>query len=134
MNRYSGILWLCMVLLFTGSLVTGCSGKPSEGTIKKLFIADIEKSGMDKILEINTFSKTNGFEQDKNTYIADVGYDIVFKVGARDLDKVLGQDALMLSAGLALTYGDFKAGDTQHREQKITLIKTENGWRISSIQ
>ena len=132
--RNTGMLWLCIALLVISCVVTGCSNKPGEGTIKKLFLADMEKSGLDKVMDIKGFTKTNGFEQDKNTYIADVGYDVVFKVGIKDLDRVIGQNAFLLQAGLAMSYGEFKAGDKQHREQKITLIKTDNGWRISAIQ
>ena len=65
---------------------------------------------------------------------------LVFKKGLDDLANSLDNDepSSLLDKGLAAVgmvaltaqYGNFKAGDRLPRDEKVTLIKTEQGWRL----
>lgn len=93
---------------------------------------------------IENFEKTNGFEKDSKTYIADVKYVIVFKKGVAELSEDLKRKSQGSAFGemgtafgvlaLQMQYGNFKAGHRVEKEDKIVFIKTENGWRISASE
>ena len=112
---------------------TGCfdSGKPSDSEIKTQALTQIVTKQSGKIYSIENFKKTNGFEKDEKTYIADIQYDIVFKKSLRDIEKEFGSFASM---ALSIKYGNFKAGHRATNKQKATLIKKENGWVLSNIK
>lgn len=127
---------LSLVLL----LLAGCSGKPSNGEIENQVVADL-LDGMEDVYQIENFEKLNGFEQSRNTYVAEVRYDIVFKkslrevaqdfkeaFGGSDIGNAISGLGLM---GLNIKYGNFQAGHRVTKEEKILFINTENGWQIS---
>lgn len=127
-----------IALLIALSIALGaCSAKPGENEIRKLFIDSFMQSdGLVDILAIDNFIKTNGFEKDEKTYVADVAYDIVFKRNRsvmKSVAKTPNVTDMTNDALLMLRFGDFKAGDKKHEAAKITLIKTEGGWRIESV-
>lgn len=122
------------------AVLSACTGKPGSGEIEALVLHNYYKNGGEELYGIENFEKTNGFEKSKNTYIADVKYILVFKKGIRDMAKQLKQESKhdmvgALDAGLGvvalrLKYGDFKAGFRVHKQEKLTLINTEKGWRL----
>jgi len=130
-----------IVFLFAILLLTGCSGKPSNDEIEEQVVGNLLSDGGEEIFQIENFKKINGFEKDSKTYIADVKYDLVFRKGIKELAKHLKQESKGSPLGafgagfgimaLQMQYGNFKAGHRVTKEEKVTFIKTENGWRIS---
>ncbi|MDF1762998.1 MAG: lipoprotein [Oleibacter sp.] len=134
-----------LIYIFALSLafiLSGCSGKPSDGEIEKQITGNLLSDGGDEIFIVENFKKTNGFEKDSKTYIADVKYELVFKKGLQELAQLLEKEsqsspfgAMGASLGmmaLQMQYGNFKAGHRVEKEEKVTFIKTENGWRINT--
>lgn len=125
-------------------LLAGCSGKPSDSEIESAIVGKFLADGGDQILQVENYQKINGFEKDSKTYIADVRYDLIFKKSIKELAQQLKQETNgspreALEAGLTIKlfqmqYGDFEAGHRLTQERKVTLIKTENGWRINGEQ
>lgn len=121
-------------------LLVGCSGKPTDSEVEQQMVGNILSGGGSEIFQVENFQKVNGFEKDENTYIADVKYDLVFKTGVKDMAQQLEQKSeaspfSKLGAGLGIMalqmqYGNFEAGHRVTKEDKVTFIKTENGWRI----
>jgi len=142
---------LCLV----GAL-TGCARTPSEGEIRRLVLAEIIDQDLRQFVEISEFQKTNGYEPGSNSYVADIRYKVTFRKSfadmAADLQKEV--DAAGTGAGqssaertitgaanavagigllaLAFQYGEFQAGDSFERNDRVSFIKTENGWQLSS--
>lgn len=131
-----------IIALSFAFILSGCSGKPSDGEIERQIIGKLQGNGGVQILTVENFKKTNGFEKDSKTYIADVRYEIVFKKGFPEVAQLLKQElqgspfgAMGESLGmmaLQMQYGDFKAGDRFVKEEKVTFINTENGWRVDA--
>ncbi|MEJ2033266.1 MAG: hypothetical protein P8Y63_09555 [Deltaproteobacteria bacterium] len=125
-----------MVLLF----LAGCSGSPGEGTIEKQVAQELHNSDRSDIYRINNFEKLSGHYKKDSTYIADVEYDLVFKKSyeqAAEEAKEGSKDNPLNALGsgmdlftLKLQYGDFKAGEVLHREERVTLVKTDQGWML----
>jgi hypothetical protein len=144
------------------SFLVGCSGNsnPGDSEIQNQVMPLLMKEEYKDTLEVQNLHKTNGYENDANTYTVDIAYDVVFKVsygelvvktapgaiaamkqgGANNPNGSLDQhleavggviDGMALGA-MWLVYGDFKAGDTFTQQKSVTFIKTENGWRLSS--
>lgn len=136
------------VLILFLSIVSGCSGKPDssyiENEVKKVF----GSVSLDKVTELKKFTKINGFEKDQNTYIVEVSYDILLKVSARDFFAKLKElDApnkmvrpmlpmyMVAEQVTSAIFGEnFKAGELRNVAQKLTLIKTDNGWMVSEFK
>ena len=128
------------MLLSAPSTLAACSGKPSVSEIRDQVASRLQAEGRDRLFEIRNFRKRNGFRKDDHTYIADVEYELVFRKSLADLQDELEKDAQdspfrALSSSveimaLKLKYGNFRAGDHLARKDKLTLIKTEQGWRI----
>lgn len=122
-------------------ILSGCSGKPSENDIEKQIVVNLLSNGGEEIFQVENFEKTNGFEKDSKTYIADVKYDLVFKKGIQELAQQLktesqGSPFGAVGAGLGIMalqmqFGNFEAGHRIAKEEKVIFIKTENGWHIS---
>lgn len=85
-------------------LLSACSEKPSDSQIETALAAYLHKHNNN--LEVKDFKKTNGSEKDAKTYIADVEYYINIKSGSIHTNRV---------------------------KNKLTLIKTENGWTVTSV-
>lgn len=131
---------LCILMITLMNVLSGCAEKPSDSEIERQIVEGILGDDGAEILKIENYKKTNGFEKSSKTYIADVEYDVVFLVGIKDLalkfkEEAQGSRANEMQADLILRfmrmqYGDFEAGHRVKREEKVTLIKTENGWRL----
>jgi len=127
-------------VLLIALLLTACSKKPTVLEMQQQFEATLQQDGRDQLFSVENFQKTNGFQKSDNIYVADVKYDLVFKKDfgqvleemkeqARDNPVQVFSDG-MSSMALRLQYGDFKAGLRISQEEKLTFIKTEQGWRI----
>lgn len=115
-------------------LLTACANRPSEGDTERQVTARLLSEGGD-LYTIENFRKTNGFEPGQNTYVADVEYDLVFKRSLADLALNLRKRDDPVLAGLdlvalGLKYGQFQAGERQHHTEKVTFLKTEQGWLL----
>lgn len=129
-----------LLLLLVSASLSACSNKPSDAEIKEQMLGHILNVDSQNVFSVENFKKTNGFEESKNTYIADVKYDLVFKISLKEMSQAVKEDQNTapfnaLAGGLAvmalkMQYGDVKAGDKINKEEKVTFIKTENGWRI----
>ena len=82
------------------------------------------------------FAKVNGIPRDRNTYIAEVEYDLRFKVSLQDATSALQQEGINIftaglkAAALGVTYGDFEAGDLRHKKERVRFVRAEKGWLI----
>jgi len=128
--------WRAGLALLLLLLLAGCSNKPDEQALRQQVTARLSQQYGDAIFEVVNFKKTNGFPRDDNTYIAEVEYDLRFKVGLEDASKALQPQsgnifaAGMQAAALGLTYGDFKAGDVRHRKERVRFVRADKGWLI----
>lgn len=129
------------LMIFAMALcLVGCGNKPSDSEIKNQVVGNIMSDGGDDLFKVENFKKTNGFERDEKTYIADVEYDLVFKKGLREIAQQIRQEsrgslfgdmgAGMATMALKMEYGDFEAGHRVGKTDKVVFIKTEKGWRI----
>lgn len=132
MNRF----WPGLITLLTLLVLTGCSSKPSDEAIREQVTARLQQPYGGTIFEVVNFSKVNGIPRDDNNYIAEVEYDLRFKVGLDRAATVLQQagenifTAGLKAAALGVTYGDFKAGDTVHKSERVRFVRAEKGWLI----
>lgn len=132
MNRIrSGLLTLLAL-----ALLAGCSSKPADEAIRRQVTDRLLQQYGDTIFEVVNFSKVNGIPRDRNTYVAEVEYDLRFKVGLEGATAALQQNsgsifaAGMQAAALGMAYGDFKAGDTLQRKERVRFVRAEKGWLI----
>lgn len=132
MKRFwRGFFSLLLVLL-----VAGCSNKPSDDSIRQQVTDRLHEQYSSSIFDVINFKKVNGIPRDDNTYIAEVEYDLRFKVNVDDAAKALEPeseniiDAGMKAVALSLTYGNFKAGDIKHKKERVRFVRTEKGWLI----
>jgi hypothetical protein len=136
MNR----LWPGFMTLLALMLLAGCSSKPGDEAIREQVTARLQQQYGDVIFEVVNFNKVNGLPRDSNTYIAEVEYDLRFKVGLDEVSSILQQNNAsifasgMQAATLGVTYGDFKAGDTRHKKERVRFVRAENGWLIDEKQ
>jgi len=126
------LLSLFIIALF----LTACSSRPDALTIERQVTARLQQQQGSEIFDVINFRKTNGIPRDDNTYIAEVEYDLRFKVDLDEAAQVLQKKsgsifaAGMEAAKLGMTYGDFKAGDTIHRKERVRFVRAEKGWLI----
>lgn len=126
---------LLTILLIALSL-SACSNRPDEQTIERQVTARLQQQQGSEIFDVVNFRKTNGIPRDDNTYIAEVEYDLRFNVDLDEAASVLQKKsgsifaAGMEAAKLGMTYGDFKAGDTLHRKERVRFVRAEKGWLI----
>jgi len=132
--------WRAATTLLLVLLMAGCNSKPGDQAIRQQVTDRLNQQYGDAIFEVVNFKKTNGFPRDDNTYIAEVEYDLRFKVDLKDASKALQpQSSNIFAAGvqaaaLGLTYGDFKAGDVQHLKERVRFVRADKGWLIDEQQ
>jgi hypothetical protein len=155
------ILKSAFSLIFLIFLFAGCSGKPSQSTIEELYVKNAKKHAglMGQITDIKNFSVKDGLLKDNVTYIADVGYDLVFKMSFDDAAKLLSkgkrqyvprnameqaamaglhqptpleqaETELKNELGMLMDGKKFKAGDKIPRTDQVTLFKKDKGWSL----
>jgi len=122
-------------------ILSGCSGKPSDNDIEKQIVGYLLSDGGNEIVQVENFEKINGFKKGLKTYVADIKYDLVFKKGIKELTQQLKNESQGTPLGamearlaiemLQMQFGSFEAGHRILKDEKVTFIKTENGWQIS---
>lgn len=131
------MIWSTVVLL----LLASCSGKPRTGEIENQVVAQLHAGGDASIFHIENFQKVNGFEGQDGTYIAEISYDVVFDKGFSDMTAAAGDSMQnnplgsflggMQAFGYLVQFGNFTKGERRTMTDKVTLLKTDNGWRLS---
>lgn len=122
--------------LFVLILLTGCSSKPTDQAIQEQVTSRLQQEYGSAIFEVVNFTKVNGIPRDSNTYIAEVEYDLRFKVSLQGATAALQKEgdnifsAGLKAAALGVSYGDFKAGDTMHKSERVRFVRAEKGWLI----
>jgi len=125
-----------LMLLLPALLLAGCSSKPDEQMIRAQVTERLLERHGTVIFDVVNFKKTNGIPRDDNTYLAEVEYDLRFKVDLEQAAAALQpQSGSIFSAGvkaasLGMQYGDFKAGDLVHRSERVRFVRSEKGWLI----
>ena len=131
---------LVVIALF--SVILGaCSGVPEDKAIETMVRDNILSDGLGDLFELENFTKTNGFRESDNVYIVDIEYDLVFQKSFIDVMREIranptGPQYGMFGSKLVLTaiqsnFGQFEVGDRIHKVDKVTLHKTEKGWRLA---
>ncbi len=130
-----------VLFLFFLGVLSACSQLPDDKNIERLFSEQKLSDGFGDLFSIHGFRKTNGFQQSDNIYIVDVEYDLEFKKSLTDVLTDISQDpvgpqyGVLGSKFIALTvkanFGNFSVGDRIHKTEKITLIRTEQGWQLA---
>jgi len=134
-----------LLSLFLSVLTSSCStaSVPTDREIDELVRTGLAFPEIYDIVEVR---KTNGFQKQHNIYIADIEYDIQFKKGLFEAQKLLAREmerqhplaglmgSIFSAPALLLEFGQFDAGDRVTRAAKITFINTEKGWRIDQVQ
>ncbi len=128
------------VVFLVSSLAIACSPLPDAAEIETIFIEHKLNNGFSDLFDLQGFKKTNGFHQSDNVYVVDVEYDLTFKKGLGDVLAEISEDPVgpqygvfgskFIAYTIRANFGNFSAGDRIHRKEKITLIKTEQGWQI----
>lgn len=128
-----------IVFLLVG-LLAACSPLPDDAEIEDIFTRHKLSDGFGDLFSVQAFRKTNGFHKSDKIYVVDIEYDLAFKKGLGDVLEEISEDPVGPQYGvfgskfIAYTirdnFGNFSAGDRIHREEKITLIKTEQGWQL----
>nr|WP_320050436.1 hypothetical protein [uncultured Desulfuromonas sp.] len=129
-------------LLFFILILSGCSSLPTDAEIQIQVAKHVLSDNNAKIFSLENFHKVNGLSVDKQTYIAEVEYDLVFRKGLEELSEELNRTSsdnplAAFGSGMELLaqlmkYGQFKAGDRIPHHEKYKLIKTEQGWRMAN--
>ncbi|MDM7323193.1 MAG: hypothetical protein P3W87_008010 [Gammaproteobacteria bacterium] len=123
---------LIFPLLLVG-LLSACANKPSERELRTLLAQKLCKEGFCKVENLH---KQNGYWKDDHRYVAEVRYELVFTKSLREVAVEMSDENGRQSSNalaelfLGMVYGDFKAGDRLPREEAVTLLKTEQGWRL----
>lgn len=130
-----------IIITLTCTLLAACTTIPSDNEIQIQVAKSVLSQGGEKIFALENFQKINGLSIDKQTYIAEVKYDLVFRKGLEELTKELKEQSNQsplqaLGSGMEIfaqlmQYGQFEAGDRLTQHEKFKLIKTEQGWRMA---
>ena len=133
-----------------------CSIRPSVGEIENQIENLFKASDYAEYVKIRKFEKLNGYEQDKNTYLVEIKYDLVFTKSSKEIENAISQKNKSLDSTddmkafakayasmqqqayvgnimftVAMRLGDYQSGATYPVQETITLIKTDNGWCMS---
>jgi hypothetical protein len=129
-------------LVLISLAIVACSAKPSDRQIEQLVSETILSDGGNETYELSNFEKTNGLAKNERLYIADIRYQLTFKKGFVELsDQVINEpgDSPFETVGagfklmtMRMQFGDFKAGDSIIKEDRVQLAKTEQGWLLDN--
>jgi hypothetical protein len=122
-------------------LLSACSGLPEDKAIETMLRDSILSDGLGDLFVLENFTKTNGFRESDNVYIVDIEYDLVFQKSFNEVMREIRADptgpqygmfgSKLLLAAIQSNFGQFDAGDRIHKEDKVTLHKTEKGWQLA---
>ncbi len=97
---------------------------------------------MGQLYEVFRVSKLNGRKADEGEYLAEVEYELKFRVGLQELAQQMQNSAkgvgdaielIMVVDSLEEQYGTFKAGDVRTFKEEVMFVKSEQGWRIYTL-
>ena len=122
-------------------LLSACSGLPEDKAIETMLRDSILSDGLGDLFVLENFTKTNGFRESDNVYIVDIEYDLVFQKSFNEVMREIRVDptgpqygmfgSKLLLAAIQSNFGQFDAGDRIHKEDKVTLHKTEKGGQLA---
>jgi hypothetical protein len=122
-------------------LLSACSGLPEDKAIETMLRDSILSDGLGDLFVLENFTKTNGFKESDNVYIVDIEYDLVFQKSFNEVMREIRADptgpqygmfgSKLVLAAIQSNFGQFDAGDRIHKEDKVTLHKTEKGWQLA---
>jgi hypothetical protein len=122
-------------------LLSACSGLPEDKAIETMLRDSILSDGLGDLFVLENFTKTNGFRESDNVYIVDIEYDLVFQKSFNEVMREIRSDptgpqygmfgSKLVRAAIQSNFGQFDAGDRIHKEDKVTLHKTEKGWQLA---
>lgn len=122
------VYWVFAILL------VGCTGPgPTGDVLEELVTARLLSGGNDKYYEVDNVHMISGEAKGDAKYVAEIGYDLRFKV---DLDKTVKASQAFVAGlkpevlALSLDYGAFRAGDMRQAAQKFSFAKGPEGWTI----
>lgn len=121
-------------------LLSACSSKPDDALIAQQVSAALLQRHNGAIFEVINLRKVNGIVRNDNRYDAEVAYDLRFRVDLQDAAPLLQQHSgSIFAAGveattLGLNYGNFKAGDTLHKQEWVHFVRSEQGWLIDTAK
>lgn len=128
--RKSG--FAALVVLFAGCSAPG----PGEDTIREQVGAHLLADGKDQFYDVQNVHIVKGELKTEEEYIAEVGYDLRFKVDSKEAVQVSRQFVAGLrpeALGLTLRYGQFRAGGEREAVQKYTFTRSGENWRLSDV-
>ena len=131
-----------LVILILFSVTLGaCSGVPEVKAIETMVRDRVLGDGLGDLFKLENFTKTNGFRESDNVYIVDIEYDLVFQKSFSDVMREIRADptgpqygmfgSKLVLAAIQSNFGQFEVGDRIHKADKVTLHKTEQGWRLA---
>ncbi len=131
---------LLLALVVSLTLV-GCQKLPNDNTVETLVTAHVLSSGFEDLFAVENFAKTNGFQPSDNIFIVDVEYDMVFQKSFMDVVEEISKNptgpqygvfgAKFILAAIESNFGQFEVGDRINKKEKVTLLRTENGWQVA---
>jgi hypothetical protein len=128
---------LAAPILLATLLAVGCSGAPSDWRIRSEVVEALTAHGADKLYDIQGFKVMSRRQQDDNTCVADVHYEIVLKQGIKRLPKELESDPRLLRTlvvvGAAMARAmisgtPIEVGSHIPVDDQVTLVKGDDGW------
>lgn len=116
------------------AVLAACSSRPDDALIKTQLVEALTRDAAG-LFTVENVVRTNGFEASSNVYQADVEYDLVFQKSLTEVAAGVRDAHNPLAAGLGTVllgarYGDFRAGQRLHQQEKLTFHKTERGWQL----
>lgn len=130
-----------LLLLLVSLSLTGCNKLPNDSAIEQLVTQHVLTSGFEDLFIVEGFAKTNGFQPSDNTYIVDVEYNLVFQKSFIDVVREIRENptgpqygvfgSKFILAAVESNFGQFEVGDRVHKAEKVTLLRTEQGWQVA---
>lgn len=131
---FTRVLYRALMILALAALA-GCgffSHGPDKDAIRQILQNQIDPSG--KTVVVERIDALNAAEQGKQ-WVVDVKATLLFKKDVAQIAQSLeqagsGSDVLgtVGKIGLALRFGNFKAGQTQPYQTRLTLLHGSSGW------